>query len=105
MAVKQAAKRAKVVVECGKEIYHLESMRTEYGEHAVINKIADVLGKREGLPTADAFKRASQILMDMDKLKSQEFGFKEMRVEMKRDSFTNHKVIPEYLMTMTLGEA
>ncbi len=103
MSVKQTAKRAKVVVECGKEIYHLESMRSEYGEHSVINKIAVVLGEREALPTADAFKRASQILMDMDKLKRQEFGFKEMRAEMKRDSLTHHKAIPEYWMT--LGEA
>ncbi|MEY8198568.1 MAG: hypothetical protein RPS47_04950 [Colwellia sp.] len=77
--MKQVLNPARVVVACGTELYHLEKARFEFGDRQVINKLADQISQRESITIVDAFGLSSRLLSDVDKLKNNEFQFKEMR--------------------------
>ncbi|MGF6639966.1 hypothetical protein [Paraburkholderia sp. MM6662-R1] len=80
-SLKDKAKAAHVVVECGPELYHMECYRREKGDIGAIVYLTRHYRRKESLSPADAAIRAGNFLNDVDALKTGAFGFKQARSE------------------------
>lgn len=83
-SLKEKAKAAHVVVECGPELYHLECHRRENGDISTIVYLTEHYRRKESLSPADAAIRAGNFLNDVDALKTGAFGFKQARSEVAK---------------------
>jgi hypothetical protein len=81
-----SAAGARAVYDAGGEIYHLECMRLEKGDDAVIAESANHFKQKDKLKPADAHIRAGQFMNDVDALKAGEFGFKAVREKLASSS-------------------
>jgi len=77
--INNSVKASQVVINCGGEIYHLECARREYGDEAVLDYLRTFYQNIEKLSSANASIHAGQFLNDIDRLKTNSFGFKQMR--------------------------
>jgi len=82
-------KASKVVFDCGNELYHLECARRKYGDEDILNNLRHFYTEEEGLSPSNASIRAGQFLNDIDRLKTKEFNFKQMRANKAINNFEN----------------
>ena len=85
---------SRAIYAAGREIYHLQCARDEFGDRAVVNKLADrfhVLGDMNDL---EAMARAVHLLEGVDRLIGREFDFKSMRHQLHQGSAAARKQEP-----------
>ncbi len=78
-----AAKASGVVYDCGGELYHLECLRLEHGDDEALKQLQDFYKREENLSPANASIRVGQFINDIDRLKTNGFGFQQFRSDIK----------------------
>lgn len=85
MKLDEKVKASMVVVDCGRDLYHLECARREFGDDKVLDCLRGFYRREEGLSAADASIRAGYFFKDIDRLKVRGFGFKEIRLKLEQE--------------------
>lgn len=82
----KASQAAKIVFQCGSELYHLERVRSKFGDDQALTYLRRRLQETDQMTPADSSIRAGQILNDVDRLKSGYYDFRGLhrQLEMKR---------------------
>jgi hypothetical protein len=95
VALTNAVKASGVVYDCGGELYHLECLRLEHGDDETLKHLRVFYKFEENLSPADASIRAGQFINDIERLKSNRFGFQQLRADIKAlNNQCNRKQLP-----------